>query len=402
MIVSTRKVTLRKEQDEGGGFKNARVLPTDRRHLEQQAKNIIKNFIRSGNSTEVLPPMPNDQRKVVHEYAQKNGILTKSHGKEPNRYMMLSLRQQQLTRANLTLTEPIIPNFRSLERIDSFIAAHPIRRADMVASYRQSASASSASSSSSNRSKTSIPVKSKCSAAMKKCRDTLPATKYRDTVIHAIDTCNVVIISGGTGCGKTTQVPQFILENACDKEEKVRVMVTQPRRIAAISIAERVAKERGEPIGTTVGYHVRLESKLSERTVLTYCTTGVLLRTLTANPNASGITHIVVDEIHEREINTDYLLIALRECLKRRNYLKLVLMSATIEGNMGLFEKYFCNQSVDIIRMESKLFDVKVFYLDQILAMCGYEPPVSPNFFAPLIGAFFALSLNFCIFFWFT
>lgn len=106
-------------------------------------------------------------------------------------------------------------------------------------------------------------------------------------------------------------------------------------------MAERVAHERGEQTGDTVGYHIRLEQKTSDNTVLTYCTSGVLLRILSADPSASGITHIILDEVHEREQNTDYLLIILREALKQRDDLKIILMSATIEGNREMFEKYF-------------------------------------------------------------
>ncbi|CAP24871.1 Protein CBG04082 [Caenorhabditis briggsae] len=239
-----------------------------------------------------LDVMSREQRKVMHEVAQHNGLSTRSTGKEPNRCIILSY------------------------------------------------------------------------------------------LLKSIDDNEVVIISGGTGCGKTTQVPQFILDDAAEKKKKVRIMVTQPRRLAAISISERVAKERGESLGHTVGYKIRLENRSSEKTLLTYCTTGVLLRMLTSDPIASGITHIIMDEIHEREINTDYLLIALRECLKHRKDLKVILMSATIEGNMQLFSSYFQNQSVDVLRIESRTFDVKTFYIDQILAMSGYQPPEHQVFFS--------------------
>lgn len=122
----------------------------------------------------------------------------------------------------------------------------------------------------------------------------------------------------------------------------------------------------------------------SDKTLLTYCTSGVLLRMLTADPIASGITHIIMDEIHERETNTDYLLIALRECLKKRRDLKVILMSATIEGNMALFVNYFEKYKVDVIRIEARSFDVKIFHLEQILAMSAYEPPINTAFLAPI------------------
>lgn len=360
------------------GFDASRVLPrgTDndtRKEYRRVANEIIRSFLKSGQKNTTLEPMGRDQRKVMHEVALLNEMTTKSHGREPDRYMILSKRVNRLSKSTLVATEPITPSFECLQKLSKFVEKHPITREEMDEFLTETQTKQMHTTKGHISDRMVIPPKSKCSKELQKVRNSLPASKYCDQVLKSISSCNVVIISGGTGCGKTTQVPQFILDEAHENNKHVRVMVTQPRRIAAISIAERVARERGEPIGRTVGYQVRLDSRRSDDTVLTYCTTGVLLRMLTSDPVASGITHIVMDEIHEREINTDYLLIALRECLKMRPDLKVILMSATIEGNMQLFSNYFENHSMDVIRIESRAFDVKVFYLDQILAMTGYQ-----------------------------
>uniref|UniRef100_A0AC34QAY9 Helicase ATP-binding domain-containing protein n=1 Tax=Panagrolaimus sp. JU765 TaxID=591449 RepID=A0AC34QAY9_9BILA len=161
-------------------------------------------------------------------------------------------------------------------------------------------------------------------------------------------------------------------EEAAANQRPIRIVCTQPRRLPAIAVAERVSKERGECLGSTVGYHIRLEQRTSPETVLTYCTSGVLLRMLTVDSYATNISHIILDEIHEREQNTDYLLIALREALKQRKDLKVILMSATMEGNRETFMNYFQKSNIGAVDIPSRLFEVDKYFLDDVLAMTGY------------------------------
>ncbi|KAF1764345.1 hypothetical protein GCK72_004292 [Caenorhabditis remanei] len=279
------------------------------------------------------------------------------------------------------LAQPIEPTEETMAVLEDFVSQNPITKDELEGFLAEKKTGNKAGSRRVSSEKASVPPAANCPEDLQKIKNTLPASQYRQEVLESIKKNDVVIISGGTGCGKTTQTPQFILDEAHTKNQEVRVIVTQPRRIAATSIAERVAKERGEKIGETVGYQVKLESRKSEATLLTYCTTGVLLRMLTSDPLASNITHIIMDEIHEREINTDYLLIAVRECLKRRTDLKVILMSATIEGNMKLFTEYFQHLNVGIIKMESRTFDVKTYHIEHILAMTGYQPSRSSDDF---------------------
>ncbi|MCD7466970.1 hypothetical protein HAX54_004088 [Datura stramonium] len=172
-------------------------------------------------------------------------------------------------------------------------------------------------------------------------RSSLPAYKEKDTMLSAISQNQVVIISGETGCGKTTQIPQFILESEIEsvRGDTCSIICTQPRRISVMAVSERVAAERGELLGETVGYKVRLEGVKGRDTHLLFCTTGILLRRLLVDRNLKGITHVIVDEIHERGINEDFLLIVLKDLLPRRPELRLILMSATLDAE--LFSSYF-------------------------------------------------------------
>ncbi|CAA0822531.1 RNA helicase family protein [Striga hermonthica] len=202
-------------------------------------------------------------------------------------------------------------------------------------------------------------------------REKLPASKVKSEFLKAVAENQVLIVSGETGCGKTTQLPQYILEEEISslRGAKCSMICTQPRRISAISVAARISAERGEKLGDTVGYQIRLESKRSSQTRLLFCTTGVLLRQMVQDPDLTGITHLLVDEIHERGMNEDFLLIILRDILPRRPDLRIILMSATI--NADLFSKYFGNAPT--IHIPGLTFPVKEFYLEDVLEKTRYS-----------------------------
>lgn len=206
---------------------------------------------------------------------------------------------------------------------------------------------------------------------MQEFRKSLPAYKERDALLSVISENQVVVVSGETGCGKTTQLPQYILESAIENTQGAAcsIICTQPRRISAMSVAERVAAERGEKIGESVGYKVRLEGMRGRDTRLLFCTTGILLRRLLVDRNLKGVTHVIVDEIHERGMNEDFLLIVLRELLPRRPELRLILMSATL--NAELFSSYF--GGAPMIHIPGFTYPVRSLFLENILEMTGYR-----------------------------
>lgn len=200
-------------------------------------------------------------------------------------------------------------------------------------------------------------------------RKSLPVFSVREDILNALNSNQVVVVAGETGSGKTTQVPQFILEYCQQRHQACRIICTQPRRLSAVSVAERVAFERDEKIGQTFGYQIRLESRVAPKTLLTYCTNGVLLRTLMAGDSAlSTVTHIIVDEVHERDRFCDFLLIALKDALLKHRSLKLVLMSATLDVN--IFVKYF--NKCAVINVLGRSFDVDTYFLEDVLKITGY------------------------------
>ncbi|EDW36419.1 GL17788 [Drosophila persimilis] len=202
-------------------------------------------------------------------------------------------------------------------------------------------------------------------------RDKLPIAAMRSEILSAINDNPVVIIRGNTGCGKTTQIAQYILDDYISSGQGgyANIYVTQPRRISAISVAERVARERCEELGDAVGYSVRFESAFPRPYgAILFCTVGVLLRKLEAG--LRGVSHIIVDEIHERDVNSDFLLVILRDMVATYPELHVILMSATIDTT--LFSKYFGN--CPVLEVPGRAFPVQQFFLEDVLQMTGFVP----------------------------
>ncbi len=137
-------------------------------------------------------------------------------------------------------------------------------------------------------------------------RSGLPIFNFRQAIVTALDTNQVIILCGETGCGKSTQVPSYLLEHELSRGRPCKIYCTEPRRISAISLAHRVSEELGErrsDLGTNrsmVGYAIRLESRVSPQTKLIYATVGIVLRMLEYRPELDDVTHLIIDEVHER------------------------------------------------------------------------------------------------------
>ncbi|KAF9531893.1 P-loop containing nucleoside triphosphate hydrolase protein [Crepidotus variabilis] len=201
-------------------------------------------------------------------------------------------------------------------------------------------------------------------------RQKLPAFSVREEFLNVLEKNRVVVVVGETGCGKTTQLPQFILDSliTSNRGAKASIVVTQPRRLSAISVAARVSDERLND--GSVGYTIRGESKLTKNTRLVFCTTGVVLRRLSSGDMLQDVTHVVVDEVHERSMDGDFLLLELKDLLKKHPTLKVVLMSATI--NHETFIKYF--NGAPLLTIPGFAHPVTDKYLEDVLSSIEYRP----------------------------
>ena len=218
--------------------------------------------------------------------------------------------------------------------------------------------------------------------AMWSFRVTLPVFALRETLLKALrdGDSDAAVVCGETGSGKTTQVPQYLLDDAIERGEgsSCRVVCTQPRRVAALTVAERVSAERCEArgvggAGSLVGHHVRLDAKVTKNTRLTFMTAGILLRKMHGDPLLRDVSHVVLDEIHERSLDGDFLLALLRDVPRRRRALgmkplKLVVMSATLDAE--LFCAYLGNCAA--ISAPGRTHPVTTIHLERIHDMLSY------------------------------
>ncbi|KAI4689919.1 uncharacterized protein J4E84_004100 [Alternaria hordeiaustralica] len=202
----------------------------------------------------------------------------------------------------------------------------------------------------------------------------LPIAQLKDQLLYTIETYPVTIVVGETGSGKTTQIPKFLLEAGWCNGGK-QIAITQPRRIACTSVAARVAEELGTPLGQQVGYSIRFEDVTSAATQVKFVTDGLLLREMLVDPLLSRYSVIMVDEAHERSLSSDILLSLLKKVLRKREDLRVVVSSATLEAERFLDffnpddgEKVHGKSKEEfgyIIGIEGRTYPVEIQYLQE-------------------------------------
>ena len=187
-------------------------------------------------------------------------------------------------------------------------------------------------------------------------RKQLPIFAYRESLLQAVDEYQVVVIVGETGSGKTTQIPQYLHEAGYSKRGMIGC--TQPRRVAAMSVAARVAQEMDVKVGNEVGYSIRFEECTSDKTILKYMTDGMLLREFLGEPDLASYSVMMVDEAHERTLHTDVLFGLVKDIARYRPDLKLLISSATLDAQK--FSDYF--DYAPIFRIPGRRYPVDILY----------------------------------------
>ncbi|EGS23564.1 ATP-dependent helicase-like protein [Thermochaetoides thermophila DSM 1495] len=205
----------------------------------------------------------------------------------------------------------------------------------------------------------------------------LPIAKHRESLLYLVETNPVTIVVGQTGSGKSTQIPQFLEKAGWCADGKL-IAVTQPRRVAAVTLAIRVAEEFGCEVGKEVGYSIRFEDATSESTRIKYMTDGLLIREALVDPLLSRYSVIMIDEAHERSISSDILLGLLKKIRRKRPDLRIIISSATLQAEdyRAYFEKASETQEEDssndkqkesiasIISIEGRTYPIDILYLD--------------------------------------
>uniref|UniRef100_A0A4W6F8V8 RNA helicase n=1 Tax=Lates calcarifer TaxID=8187 RepID=A0A4W6F8V8_LATCA len=348
-------------------------------HIDEEVKIAVSLSLerfRYSDQREMEFPssLSSTERAFIHRMAQSLGYISKSKGKGPSRF--LTIRKKDGSDKPRP-TMPLTLSHNSLYFIRSLLQRFPIsnkERSDM----QPNKSSMSVPADSCDRNRASgrlnngIPMvpRRRNPSELDNFRRSLPVHERQEEIIQLIRENRVVLVVGETGSGKTTQIPQFLLDECSRNGEPCRIFCTQPRRLAAIAVAERVAAERGESVGQTVGYHIRLESRVSPKTLLTFCTSGVFLRTLMAgDASLTTVTHVIVDEVHERDGLTDFLLTKMRDVLQKIPTLKLILSSAALD--IDLFLQYF--GSCPVIHLKGRQFEVQELFLEDILRLTGFN-----------------------------
>ena len=197
-------------------------------------------------------------------------------------------------------------------------------------------------------------------ATIEDTRKSLPIYTFRDDLLKAIEEYQVLIIVGETGSGKTTQIPQYLHEAGYTKDG-LKVGCTQPRRVAAMSVAARVAEEMGVKVGNQVGYSIRFEDATSDKTILKYMTDGMLLREFLTEPDLGAYSALMIDEAHERTLHTDILFGLVKDIARFRPELKLLISSATMDAQK--FASYF--DDAPIFNIPGRRYPVDIHYTPQ-------------------------------------
>lgn len=195
--------------------------------------------------------------------------------------------------------------------------------------------------------------------SIEETKKSLPVYEYRDELLEAVEKYPVLIVVGETGSGKTTQLPQYLYEEGYAANNKI-IGCTQPRRMAAVSVATRVADELGTKVGDKVGYSIRFDEKSSNNTIIKYMTDGMLVREFLTDNNLEKYSVMIIDEAHERTLHTDILLGLLKNLLKKNPNFKVIISSATI--NAKKFSDYF--DSAPIFNVPGRRYPVEIFYTE--------------------------------------
>lgn len=191
-----------------------------------------------------------------------------------------------------------------------------------------------------------------------KIRRELPVHAQRDEFLKIYQNNQIMVFVGETGSGKTTQIPQFVLFDEMPHLLNTQVACTQPRRVAAMSVAQRVAEEMDVKLGEEVGYSIRFENKTSNKTILKYMTDGMLLREAMEDHELKRYSCIILDEAHERTLATDILMGLLKQVVSRRPDLKIIIMSATLDAEK--FQCYF--NDAPLLAVPGRTYPVEIYY----------------------------------------
>lgn len=335
--------------------------------------NVLNKF-REDDDVEMMElpsTLTNTERKFVHEEARRLGLISKSHGKGDERKIKIKKHTQRRDREREDKELPMLDlGYDGVSTLFEHIQKHPICRRDSADTNLSTQKSINIGKRRVKYTKPNIPFdNAKKVKKNKNQKPSLPIEGFKGQILSIIDSNPITILTGDTGCGKSTQLPQFILKD----NPNANIIVTQPRRISAVSLADRVSWELSEEVGNTVGYTIRMNSvSSSKKTRIMFATPGIVLQKL---DSLKHYTHIILDEIHERDQYTEFLMMTLRQEIEKGKMknTKLILMSATMPDRQQLIDYWSNVAQVGEITVPGRMFPVQDFFLEHILEMVQWE-----------------------------
>lgn len=336
---------------------------TEREKTEREYKKKVLKLARDYDKVREMEnlqryTMPDEKKSVDDKYVEVDE-REKKHGYEQRKWEEDQMRGTSLSFGARDKEKRFKDKEYNLVLEDEieFIKSLPLegtRKKKKKDTKKQKDGSSSSSSSDEDEPKLSEAQKKKMTLA--EVRRSLPVYPFREALLDAIQEHQVLIIEGETGSGKTTQIPQYLFEAGYTSEKKIGC--TQPRRVAAMSVASRVAQEMSKKLGNEVGYSIRFEDCTSERTKIKYMTDGMLLREFLMDPTLDSYSVMIIDEAHERTLHTDILFGLLKDITRFRSDLKLLISSATLDS--AKFSDFF--DEAPIFRIPGRRYPVHIYY----------------------------------------
>ena len=308
-----------------------REEPEYQRKFNKKAK---RNFNNSNDFKETSESLweKEQRKKAIQKYGNNN--ITKDKYNILIENQMDFIKQDLLESENIPLIKENQDNFR-LKDVNNFISERDYKIGSMNLLEKEKL------------------IKNQ----IQQEKQNLPIYEYKQEILKLIKDKKILIIEGETGSGKTTQIPQYLYENGfCDNNKKI--CVTQPRRVAAMSVASRVAYEMGVKCGHEVGYSIRFEENVSPMTKIIYMTDGIFLRYLLSDNLLNEFSVIMIDEAHERSIQTDIIFGIIKTLIEKREDLRIIISSATLSTLK--FKNYF--SEAEIIKVPGRRFPVDIYY----------------------------------------
>lgn len=360
---------------------------------DKQLSGFVRMFFKSNNEELVFPPtlLPK-QRSFIHGLCSVFGLEHKSHGPKTARVLTISRPKnngEENSASRGYRGAQLLPECSCLKNSHDFaeintvlqpLYQNAIDEIKIECAKKQRGTHRNFNTHYFGCAPTRKPSYDETYKKLQEFRKGLPAYKEGKRVLNALRNNDIAIVCGETGSGKTTQIPRMIYDSGLIHRDKI-IICTQPRRISALSVAQRVAEELGEECGNTCGYTIRFENQTSSKTRIVYMTTGILLRRLQTDSDLKDVGCVIVDEVHERDVETDFCLLFLRDRLlakKSGPSLKVVVMSATIQ--IEKLRNYFSkavNKELSIINIPGVLHPVKEYFLEDALKHIGEPVPTN-------------------------